>query len=169
MGYPRPTGEAQFKIRSFIGVRNGIPMGRLLCCTISLASSWFLWDVQLIWRAVIGFNWKWRNTSPLHVFSAVSAKETFFWFVNPYLSTQIYCPSRDWNMAAWSLVLRNKTIESIVLFKNSKCLASAFFQNGGKRSDRRCFEGGKTFFSSIVGLAEEKNEHFVPKKSNYVS
>ena len=27
----------------------------------------------------------------------------------------------------------------------------------------------KTFFSSIVGLAEEKNEHFVPKKSNYVS
>ena len=34
-----PTGEAQFKIRVFIGVRNGIPMGRLLCCTISLASS----------------------------------------------------------------------------------------------------------------------------------
>ena len=34
-----PTGEAQFKIRSFNGVRNGIPMGRLLCCTISLASS----------------------------------------------------------------------------------------------------------------------------------
>ena len=34
-----PTGEAQFKIRSFIGVRNGIPTGRLLCCTISLASS----------------------------------------------------------------------------------------------------------------------------------
>ena len=33
-----PTGEAQFKIRSFIGVRNGIPMGRLLCFTISLAS-----------------------------------------------------------------------------------------------------------------------------------
>ena len=58
-----PTGEAQFKIRSFIGVRNGIPMGRLLCCTISLASSWSLWDVQLIWRAVTGFNWKWRNTS----------------------------------------------------------------------------------------------------------
>ena len=34
-----PTGEAQFKIRSFIGVRNGTLMGRLLCCTISLASS----------------------------------------------------------------------------------------------------------------------------------
>jgi len=34
-----PTGEAQFKIRSFLCVRNGIPMGRLLCCTISLASS----------------------------------------------------------------------------------------------------------------------------------
>ena len=33
------TGEAEFKIRSFIGVRNGIPMERLLCCTISLASS----------------------------------------------------------------------------------------------------------------------------------
>ena len=46
---------------------------------------------------------------------------------------------------------------SIVLFKNSKCSASIFFQNGGKRSGRRCFEGGKTFFSSIVGLAEEKN------------
>ena len=58
---------------------------------------------------------------------------------------------------------------SIVLFKNSKCSASVFFQNGGKRSGRRCFEGAKTFFSSIVGLAEEKNEHFVPKKSNYVS
>ena len=29
-----PTGEAQFKIRSVIGVRNGIPMGRLLCCSI---------------------------------------------------------------------------------------------------------------------------------------
>ena len=33
----------------------------------------------------------------------------------------------------------------------------------------RSFEGGKTLFSSIAGLAEEKNEHFVPKKSNYVS
>ena len=32
-------------------------------------SAFPLWDVQLIWRAVIGFNWKWRNTSPLHVFS----------------------------------------------------------------------------------------------------
>lgn len=69
---------AQFKIRSFIGVRNGIPMGRLLCCTISLASSWSLWDVQLIWRALIGFNWKWRNTSPVHVFSAVSWATLFF-------------------------------------------------------------------------------------------
>ena len=48
-----PAGDAQFKIRSFIGVRNGIPMGRLLCCTISLASWWSLWDVQLIWRAVV--------------------------------------------------------------------------------------------------------------------
>ena len=37
-----------------------------------MASSWSLWDVQLIWRAVNGFNWKWRITSPLHVFSAVS-------------------------------------------------------------------------------------------------
>ena len=34
-----PTGEAQFKFRSFIYVRNGIPMGRLLCYTISLSSS----------------------------------------------------------------------------------------------------------------------------------
>ena len=67
-----PTGEARFKIRSFIGERNGIPMGRLLCCTTSLASSWSLWDVQLTWCAVIGFNWKWRNTTPLRVFSAVS-------------------------------------------------------------------------------------------------
>ena len=58
---------------------------------------------------------------------------------------------------------------SIVLFKNNKCSASVCLQNDGKRSGRRCFEGGKTFFSSIVGLAEEKNEHFVPKKSNYVS
>ena len=66
------TGEAQFKIRSFICVRNGIPMGRLFCWTISLASSRSLRDVQFIWRAVIGFNWKWRNTSPLYVFSAVS-------------------------------------------------------------------------------------------------
>ena len=53
-----PTGEAQFKIRSFICVRNGIPMGRLFCCTISLALSRSLRDVQLTWRAVIGFNWK---------------------------------------------------------------------------------------------------------------
>ena len=37
-------------------------MGRLLYCAISLASSWSLWDVQLILRAVIGFNWKWRNS-----------------------------------------------------------------------------------------------------------
>ena len=44
-----PTGEAQFKIWSFISARNGIPMGRLLRCTISLASSWSLWHVQLIW------------------------------------------------------------------------------------------------------------------------
>ena len=73
-----PTGEAQFKIRSFIGVRNDIPMGRLLCCTISLASSWSLWDVQLMWCAVIGFNWKWRNTSPSYVFSAVSRSVRFF-------------------------------------------------------------------------------------------
>ena len=35
---------------------------------------------------------------------------------------------------------------SIVLFKNSKCSASVFFQNGGKRSGRRCFECVKTFF-----------------------
>ena len=28
---------------------------------------------------------------------------------------------------------------SIVLFKNSTCSASVFFQNGGKRSGRRCF------------------------------
>ena len=41
---------------------------------------------------------------------------------------------------------------SIILFKNSTCSASVFFQNGGKRSGRRCFEGEKTFFSSIVGL-----------------
>ena len=41
---------------------------------------------------------------------------------------------------------------SIVLFKNSKCSASVFFQNGGKRSGRKCFEGEKTFFSSIVDL-----------------
>ena len=41
---------------------------------------------------------------------------------------------------------------SIVLFKNSKYSASVFFQNDGKRSDRRCFEGEKTFFSSIVSL-----------------
>lgn len=47
-------------------------MGRFFCCTISLASSRSLRDVQLIWRAVIGFNWKWRNTSPLYVFLAVS-------------------------------------------------------------------------------------------------
>jgi len=73
-----PIGEAQFKIRSFIGVRNGIPMGRLLCCTISLASSWSLSDVPLIWRPVIGFNWKWRNTLALHVFSAVSWSARFF-------------------------------------------------------------------------------------------
>ena len=53
---------------------------------------------------------------------------------------------------------------SIVLFNNSTCLASVFFQNDGKRSGRRCFEEGKTIFSSIVGLAEEKNEHFVLKK-----
>ena len=46
---------------------------------------------------------------------------------------------------------------SIVLFKNNKCSASVCLQNDGKRSGRRCFEGGKTFFSSIVGLAEEKN------------
>ena len=26
-----PTGEAQLKLRSFIGLRNGIPMGRLVC------------------------------------------------------------------------------------------------------------------------------------------
>ena len=49
---------------------------------------------------------------------------------------------------------------SLVLFKNSKCSASVFFQNGGKRSGSRCFEAKKTFFSLIVGLAEEKNEHF---------
>jgi len=41
---------------------------------------------------------------------------------------------------------------SIVLFKNSTCSASVFFQNGRKRSGRRCFEGEKTFFSSILGL-----------------
>ena len=34
-----PTGEAQFRIRSFICVGSDIPMGRLLCCTISLVSS----------------------------------------------------------------------------------------------------------------------------------
>ena len=43
-----------------------------------MASSWSLWDVQVIWCAVIGFNWKWRNTSPLHVFSAVSWSARFF-------------------------------------------------------------------------------------------
>ena len=56
---------------------------------------------------------------------------------------------------------------SIVLFKNNKCSASVCLQNDGKRSGRMCFEGGKTFFSSIVGLAEEKNEHFVPKKIKF--
>ena len=37
-----PTGKAQLKIWSFIGVRNGISMGRLFSCTFSLASSRFL-------------------------------------------------------------------------------------------------------------------------------
>ena len=44
----------------------------------------------------------------------------------------------------------------IVLFKNSTCSASVFFQNGEKRSGRRCFEGEKTFFSSIVGGREKR-------------
>ena len=97
-----PTGEAQFKIPSFIGVRNGIPMGRLLCCTISLASSWSLWDVQLIWRAVIGFNCKWRNTSPLHLSSAVSWSARFFVKVpkkRNFLLSYLKDLSKWWRMA----------------------------------------------------------------------
>ena len=54
---------------------------------------------------------------------------------------------------------------SRVLFKSGKCSASVIFQNGGEKSGSRCFEGGKTSFSSLVSLVEEKSEHFLPKKS----
>ena len=61
---------------------------------------------------------------------------------------------------------------TVIRLKTANVQLASSFRMAGKEvagSGRRCFEGGKTFFSSIVGLAEEKNEHFVPKKSNYVS
>ena len=59
------------------------------------------------------------SPSVIFCFHVHGAKETFVWLVNPYLSTQIYCPSRDWKslkqtwlpkggflpIFAWSLVL----------------------------------------------------------------
>ena len=44
-------------------------------------------DVQLIWRDVIGFNWKWRvSTSPLHVFSTVYSLRSRFVGVSSLVS-----------------------------------------------------------------------------------
>ena len=42
------------------------------------------------------------------------------------------------------------------------------FRMAGKEVAGGVFRAGKRFFS-LVSLAEEKSEHFVPKKSNYVS
>ena len=56
---------------------------------------------------------------------------------------------------------------SIVLFKNSTCSASVFFQNGGKRGGRRCFEGEKTLFSSIVGLGGREKRALRTKKIKF--
>ena len=39
----------------------------------------------------------------------------------------------------------------------------------GKRVPGGVLRAGKRFFSSFVSLVEEKSEHFLPKKSNYVS
>ena len=72
-----PTGEAQFKIRSFIGVRNGIQLyshGTFVTLYNFIA---FI-VISLRCATIIEFNWKWRNTSQLHVFSAVSWSAWFF-------------------------------------------------------------------------------------------
>ena len=48
-------------------------------------------------------------------------------------------------------------------------LAFFFFRMVGKKVTGGVLRAGKGFFSSLVSLVEEKSEHFLPKKSNYVS
>ena len=76
------------------------------------------------------------------------AMETFVWLVNRYFSTQISCPSHNWksHRQTWLDFLLNR-----------KCLASALFYNGEKRSGRRCFESGKPFlFLHFKSCGREK-------------
>ena len=47
-------------------------------------------------------------------------------------------------------------------------LAFSFKMAGGKVAGG-VLRAGKRFFSSLASLVEEKSEHFLPKKSNYVS
>ena len=58
---------------------------------------------------------------------------------------------------------------SIVLFKTANVQLASSFRMAGKEVAGGVLRERKPFFLQLLVLAEEKNEHFVPKKSNFVS